>query len=91
MTAALTVTVTDIDGEPMLDTVAMALMLGVSEADVIAMSEVVGGRFEIPAERPRSWRRRAREALGSIRDDDLVGALEYWVQLDHAQLRVVWL
>jgi hypothetical protein len=58
-TPTITITIKDIDGEPMLDTQCMALLFGVPETDASALP-TVNGNLKLPAE----WMRRAADEHG---------------------------
>lgn len=84
-----TITINELDGEPMLDAAGMALMFGVTAADVQAL-KFFNGASRIPDEWVRRGRRRTREAAAHIGSSDFHDVLAYWAQRDHnAELRVV--
>lgn len=86
----ITVTIKNIDGEPMVDAEGMALMFGVDPAAARALP-VVNGGSHIPREWIKRGRRRAREAMAHNGSGAMLDALEYWARKDHgAALTVVY-
>lgn len=82
MTATtLTLTVTDISGEPMLCEKTMSLLFGVPVADIKALP-VIDGSMRIPADWTRRGRRRMQEAFARLGDEDMWDAIEYWARED---------
>jgi hypothetical protein len=90
MTNKFTVEINEINGEPMLDSQCMALMFGVTAADVRALP-FAGGHSRIPREWIKRGRRRTREAAAATGSADLLDVLQYWARTDHnAELEVVY-
>lgn len=90
MTDTITVTIKEIDGEPMLDPQAMALLFGVDESAVCALP-IVDGNIRIPREWARRGRRRAREAMAATQSESIIDAMRHWARHDHgADLEVVY-
>ncbi|BBZ60139.1 hypothetical protein [Mycolicibacterium monacense] len=88
--STLTVTLTDVDGEPMLDSEAMALLFGVRTEDVRALP-TVNGVSTIPREWVKRGRQRTREAMAHTGSDFIIDGLRYWARRDHnAELEVIY-
>ena len=80
-----TISITERDGEAMLDCSGMALMYGVTEADIHAITP-----GPIPADWTRNGRRRASEAAASIGSRDWLDVLRYFARAEHnAELLVI--
>ena len=89
MTTTITVHITDVNGEPMMDGQGMALMFGVSLHDVNAL--VTDGDAAIPNEWVRQGKRRAKEALAHSGSNELIDYLQYWARQDHdADVEVIY-
>jgi hypothetical protein len=90
MTNTITVHVTDVNGEPMIDSTGPALMFGVATADVSALP-MTNGTSPIPREWIKRGRRRAGEAKAHTGSDAMLDSLRYWAHKDHgAELEVVY-
>jgi hypothetical protein len=90
MTDIITVHFTEINGEPMLDSAAMALLFGV-EAEAVHDLPMTNGTSPIPREWVRRGKRRAKEAMAHTGSDALLDSLRYWARKDHsADLEVVY-
>lgn len=86
----ITIRVTDIDGEPMLDATAMSLLFGVRTEEVSALP-IGNGTTRLPTEWLKRGRRRAREAMAHTGSDAMLDNLRYWARQDHAaELEVVY-
>lgn len=89
MTNTLTVTVRQIDGEPMLDAQCMSLAFGVDIAEIKALP-IVDGQMRIPREWARRGKQRAKEAMAHG-SDGMLNCLRYWARRDHdAELQVMY-
>jgi hypothetical protein len=90
MTDAITIHVTEVNGEPMIDSECMALMFGVTAADVRALP-FADGCSRIPREWIKRGRRRTREAAAATGSAELLDILKFWAHKDHgAELEVVY-
>lgn len=87
---AFTVTISGIDtAEPSLDAACMALLFGVTVADVHALPRTPTG-IRIPREWVKRCRRRTKEAAADTGDDFIISIMRYWARRDHnAELVVV--
>jgi hypothetical protein len=86
----ITITIREITGEPMMCASDMALLFGVTLADVHALPFADGVSL-IPREWIQRGRRRTREAAAHTGSDDLLDVLTYWARADHgADLVVVY-
>ncbi|AYE95362.1 hypothetical protein C0J29_11740 [Mycobacterium paragordonae] len=89
MTDTFTITLREVDGEPMMDALAMALAFGVDVAAVKALP-IVDGRMRLPREWARRGKQRAKEAMAHG-SDGMLDCLRYWARRDHdAELQVVY-
>ena len=90
MNNAITIEVRNVDTEPMLDNEAMALLFGVTVADVNALPKQ-NGVSPIPREWARRGKQRAKEAQAHTGSDFILDLLQYWARKDHsADLEVVY-
>ena len=90
MSTTVTVTLTEVDGELMLDPAGLALLFGVDIADVEHLP-TVQGTTPIPREWLKRGRQRAREAQAHTNDSDWLAVMTYWASKDHgAGLEVVY-
>lgn len=88
--ATYRVTVTTINGEPMLDSAALALMFGV-DAEALRALPVVAGASTIPTMWIKRGRRRTREAAARVGSNSFEDVLRYWARQDYdAELEVVY-
>lgn len=87
-TPTITITVKDVDGEPMLDSQCMALLFGVEVAAVNALP-FRDGQSAIPSMWIKRGRRRTREAQAHTGSTAMLDALEYWAAKDHGALLTV--
>lgn len=86
----ITITVADVDGEPMLDSAALALLFGV-ELDAVRGLPVKDGVSAIPNMWVKRGRRRSREAMAHTGSDAMLDGLRYWARKDHgAELEVIY-
>lgn len=86
----ITITIKEVNGEPMLDAASMALMFGVHVADVEALI-FLDGAARIPDAWLQQGRRRTREAAAHIGSAEFHDVLAYWARKDHgAELEVVY-
>jgi hypothetical protein len=86
----ITITIVDIDGEPMLDSHALSLMFGVRTEEIQALP-VADGAKVIPREWIKRGRQRTREAMAHTGSDFIIDGLRYWAQRDHnAELEVIY-
>lgn len=70
---------TDDQGEPMVSSRELALLLGVSEAELKAHAATAGtGATKLPAEWVARGRQRSRIYHQATGRDDMVSALAYW-------------
>jgi hypothetical protein len=90
MTTTITVRVTLIGGEPMLDSEALSILFGVRVEEVRELP-IVGGVSTIPKAWVQRGRQRAREAMAHTGSDAMLDSLRYWARKDHsAELEVVY-
>ena len=90
MTKTITTQIRNIDTEPMLDAQALALLFGVTVADVKALP-MTDGQSPITREWTRRGKQRANEAMAHTGSDFILDILQYWAQRDHgANLEVVY-
>jgi hypothetical protein len=86
----ITVHFTEINGEPMLDSAAMALLFGV-ELEAVRALPMTNGTSPIPREWIKRGRRRASEAKAHTGSHALLDSLRYWARRDHgAEVEVVY-
>jgi len=85
-----TITITEVGGEPMLCSKALALMFGVDVAALRALP-IVAGSSTIPTEWIKRGRRRTREAAARVGSSAFEDVLGYWARQDYdAELEVVY-
>ncbi|MBB2772334.1 UNVERIFIED_ORG: hypothetical protein GGE11_003259 [Mycolicibacterium obuense] len=90
MPDTITITITEISGEPMLDSAAMALMFGVRTEEIQALP-VIDGASPIPREWIKRGRRRTREAAARTGSNSFDDVIRYWARVDHnAELEVIY-
>lgn len=90
MTNTITIEISNVDTEPMLDSQAMALLFGVSVRDVHVLP-MKDGASPIPREWVRRGKRRSNEAQAHTGSDFILDILQYWAHHDHdADLKVVY-
>lgn len=88
--STITITITEISGEPMLDSAAMALLFGVHVDEVKALP-MINGASPIPREWIKRGRQRTREAMAHTGSDFIIDGLRYWARRDHdAELEVIY-
>lgn len=86
----VTITVTEVNGEPMLDSHALSLMFGVRTEEIQALP-VADGAKVIPREWIKRGRRRTREAAAHIGSAKFLDVLTFWARVDHnAELEVIY-
>lgn len=89
-TNTYTITVTMINGEPMLDSAALALMFGV-DPEAVRGLPVHGAVSTIPTAWIQQGRRRTREAAARVGSTAFDAVLGYWARRDHdAELEVIY-
>ena len=84
----VTVHIRNHHGENLLDMTAMALLFGVTVAEINALPSA-DGALTLPAKWLRQGRRRANEAKAHTGSDELFDALRYWARKDHGADLVV--
>jgi|GEM_PF-2699013 hypothetical protein len=91
MTEQFAIQVRQIDGEPMIDNNATALLLGVDAELISAHYRRSGNGVNTLRDAwVQSARRRAREAMAHTGSESMLDALRYWAQRAHAaELEVV--
>jgi len=73
----------ELNGEPMISALALARLMGVTEAEMTAQMTSQGGNsFRLPAEWIRAGRRRMREYSAHTGQEDIWGAIDWWSARD---------
>lgn len=86
------ISVRHVDGELMLDTAALSLLLGVAPERISYHAQGRGtGVAALPEAWVRQGRRRAREAAAHTGSAAMLDGLRYWARMDHgADLEVAY-